>query len=101
MSAAAPSGGPGPSYGLREFVAAGKSFPVAVLAHDRPALLRTTLDSLLAVRGVEAPGVLLVQDGAVPEVKQAADAHGVATKQLTGASLPVPVSVCLCLCVCA
>lgn len=50
--------------------------PIVLLTCNRPALLRQTIDSLLAVRGVRKENVVVSQDGAMQEIADIANAAG-------------------------
>jgi alpha-1,3-mannosyl-glycoprotein beta-1,2-N-acetylglucosaminyltransferase len=48
---------------ITTFVQKGGRFPIIMLTHKRPEMLRRTLNSLLAVRGVTADGIFVMQHG--------------------------------------
>ena len=82
-----------PEGSIRKFVRDGGRFPIMLLTCNRPKMLRSTLDSLLQVRGVHKDMVYAVQDGQFPAVQQVIDDAGLKLKQSDGA-LCVCGSVC-------
>jgi len=63
-------------------------FPIGVVAFNRPALLKSCLESLLNVTGVVKTQVTLYQDGDDPAVAAVARAAGVNVKQHLGNAGP-------------
>lgn len=63
-------------------------FPIGVVAYNRPALLKSCLESLLNVTGVLKTQVTLYQDGEDPAVAAVARAAGVNIKQHKGNAGP-------------
>lgn len=54
-----------------------QSFPIVVIAYNRPALLNATLASLLTVQGVEPTMITVYQDGSLPSIGDVAAFHSV------------------------
>lgn len=75
---------PGP---IEAFLDNGGRLPVAVLAANRPDMLKDTLTSLLAVRGIRHADVLVVQDGSDVAVTQVARDFNFEPKQNVHAKL--------------
>lgn len=59
-------------------------FPIGIVAYNRPELLRTSIASLLEVRGIDKSQITLYQDGADPAVRQVAIDAGIKVKQHHG-----------------
>ena len=59
--------------------------PIVLLTCNRPELLRSTLDSLLEVRGVKRKNILVSQDGVDREVKSIAEYYKLSVIQNTEA----------------
>lgn len=57
--------------------------PIVLLTCNRPELLKSTLSSLLAVRGVRKRNILISQDGALRDIKSIAVDQGLAVIQNT------------------
>mmetsp|Transcript_6505 Transcript_6505/g.9747 ORF Transcript_6505/g.9747 Transcript_6505/m.9747 type:complete len:580 (-) Transcript_6505:202-1941(-) len=57
--------------------------PIVLLTCNRPEMLKTTLLSLLAVRGVRKRNILISQDGAMRDIKSIAEDQGLTVIQNT------------------
>ncbi|CAM9837029.1 unnamed protein product, partial [Laminaria digitata] len=68
---------------LETFLVAGKKLPVVLLTCNREALLRKTIESLRAVRGMDMSNVMVLQDGADPPVADLVRKEGLYLKQNT------------------
>jgi hypothetical protein len=62
---------------MATYLEAGGKIPIVLLTCNRPDQLRTTLASLLAVRGVSKENLIVAQDGGMKEV------HGTLTSTVT------------------
>ncbi len=53
---------------ILQYIVSGKKLPIVLLTCNRPELLKSTLESLLKVKGVVSENLLVIQDGIMEEV---------------------------------
>lgn len=68
---------------ISQFITAGKKFPIALLTCNRPDQLKTTIASLLNVRGIAKENIIVIQDGAMEAVAAVAKENGLPLIQNT------------------
>lgn len=61
---------------IATFLQGGGTIPVVLLTCNRPDQLKETLSSLLSVRGVSKDSIIVAQDGAMKEVAEVVNQHG-------------------------
>jgi hypothetical protein len=68
---------------IERYIKEGKKIPVLMVTCNRPELLKTTLNSLLSVKGLSTSDIIVIQDGAMEEVSDIIKRHNLKLIQNT------------------
>jgi hypothetical protein len=68
---------------IEKYITEGRKIPILLVTCNRPDLLKTTLNSLLSVRGVSSSDIVVIQDGNMAEVAEIVKRHNLKLIQNT------------------